>query len=126
MAMDYVGFGSEILSVLKEMGNPFNLTVPSVSAKSATGKKSVTTYTTYSGTCVKAKYDSDFVTKDTVIKAGDLKFVCQFDDLSFEPVNDKDETIIYGGKNYKVINVDPVEPNGTDNVVYIIQGRRVN
>lgn len=126
MAMDYAAFGEEIQDLLEEMGERFTLLEPQKGAVTPTGKKTVT-YKSHEGICVMGKYDSEFYSAlNSVIHAGDVKFVCRFDEVDFEPVNDKDETISYGSKKYKVINVENVLPDGQNVIIYIIQGRRVN
>ena len=106
------------------MGSSFTLSVPSESSTSKTGKKTYT-YTEYTGTGLRGSYDSDFSTSDTVVKAGDVKFVCYFDDESFEPKDKNDYRLIFDEINYTVIHVKPVEPSET-NICYVLQLRRVN
>lgn len=124
---DWHSFANEIeLDVLMEMGAPINVLEPVLNGKGTTGKRT-TTYKSNMGIAVMGKYDSEFIEKNsTTIKAGDVKFVCRFNNPDFEPVDNKDETVVFGGRKYKVINVDSVNPDGTCTIVYLIQGRRVN
>lgn len=126
MAMNYEAFKNEIETLLNEMGSDISVSVPEQTGKSSTGKK-VFSYTDYSGIAVMGKYDSEYITSSqSVIHAGDTKFVCMFDDTDFEPVNNKDMTITFGSKKYKIINVDAVSPSADPVIIYIIQARRVN
>lgn len=126
---DWQSFKEDIRTgVLEELGAECIVQVPSESTgRSSTGKKTIESWTSYRGIAVKGKYDSDTTTAlNSVIKAGDVKFVCQFDDETFEPVNDKNEKFVFGGKQFNIINVDSVEPSGDVTVIYILQCRRIN
>lgn len=125
MALDYVSFGEDVKGVIDEMGAEFSVLVPDITSKSTTGK-SVKTYTTYSGMAVRKKYDSEFVTKDSIIQAGDVGFVCYFDDESFEPMDKKNEMIVFGELKYTIISVQKVAPSSVNVLIYIIQARRIN
>lgn len=132
MATDWKKFADDIRKgVLEELGGKrgnITVSVPDgASTRSKTGKKIPATVTLYKGTAVMGKYNSEFPsTTETIIQAGDVKFVAQFEDPSFMPSEKKDETITFGGVSYKIINVGQVAPNGVTNVVFVIQGRRVN
>ena len=126
MAMDYVGFSAEILTVLQELGNSMTLRIPNESTVSKTGKKTVTTYSDYSAIGVQGHYNDSDITASGPIQAGDVKFVLQMISEGVEPKRKSNHQIVFGAVTYNVIEVSPVIPNGTDLVVYIIQGRRVN
>lgn len=123
MAVDYVSFADDILTVLEELGNSIVIYVPDESVKTTTGKK-VSTYNSYTGTAVQGRYDPEFVMKNqSVIKAGDVKIVVQFDDSSFSPVDKKGMYVDYQGTKYSIEDASPVKPNGIDVIVYILQAR---
>ena len=130
MATDWNSFAKEIREgVLNELGSSrFYVEVPvGVPSRSSTGKKTETRYETYGGSAVMGKYDSEFPsTGSTVIQAGDVKLVAQFDDKTFEPSDKKNEVAVLGGKRYTIVNVQKVAPDGKTHVVFVIQGRRIN
>lgn len=127
MPTDWNAFADEIdVGVLQELGSRISIEVPTVVGKNSTGKKLVT-YKTYTGIAVRGKYDSSYLTgPNPPVQAGDVKFICQFDDKTFEPLDNKDMTIIYGSLKYKIENVDIVAPAASPVIIYILQGRRVN
>ncbi len=57
---------------------------------------------------------------DGVIGAGDVKFVCRFE----EKPTEVEDRIRYAGEDYNVIHCRPVNPTGDYVVTYIIQGRK--
>ena len=129
MATDWQSFKEDIgTGVIEELGADCIVEVPNESTgRSSTGKKTIESWTSYTGKAVEGKYDSATTSAlNSVIKAGDVKFVCQFDDESFEPVNDKNERLIFGKKKFNIINVDSVESSGDVTVIYILQCRRIN
>jgi len=132
MATDWKKFAEDLnVGVLQELGGKKgNITVAvseGQATRSKTGKKIPSITSLYTGTAVMGKYNSEFPsTTETIIQAGDVKFVAQFDDKTFVPTEKKDETITFGGIAYKIINVGRVAPDGVTNVVFVIQARRVN
>ncbi len=130
MATDWEAFADDInTGVLLELGTTkFYIEVPDGEAKrDKTGKKIPQKISTYKGTAVMGKYNSEFPsTASTLIQAGDVKFVAQFEDQAFEPVEKKNEIIVCKGVRYSVINVGRVAPDGSTNVVFVIQARKVN
>lgn len=129
MATDWKKFAADIKKgVLMELGTrDFYVTVPvGTPSRGKSGKQTEQKYETYTGTAVMGKYDSEFPSNDTtIIQAGDVKFVAQFDDMSFEPTEKKNEFIYFAGTKYTVISVGRVAPEGLTNVVFVIQARRV-
>lgn len=132
MATDWKKFADDIRKgVLEELGGKRgNISVfvqEGTATRSKTGKKIPAQTVEFKGTAVMGKYNSEFPsTTETIIQAGDVKFVAQFEDPSFMPSEKKDETITFGGVSYKIINVGQVAPDGVTNVVFVIQARRVN
>lgn len=125
MPTDWNAFANEInVGVLQELGTKITVSVPTVIGKTSTGKQ-ITENKTYTGIAVRGKYDSDFITKETVIQAGDVKLVCQFDDKSFEPLDKKNMVAVYGGSKYTIVNSGAVAPADV-NIIYVLQARRVN
>ena len=123
MAVDYVAFAEDILTVLEELGNSIVIYVPDESVKTTTGKK-ISTYNQYTGTAVQGRYDPEFVMKNqSIIKAGDVKLVVQFDDSSFNPVDKKGMYVDYQGTRYSIEDASPVKPNGIDIIIFILQAR---
>ncbi len=125
MALDYVSLGEDVKGIIDELGAEISVLVPSSTSKNTTGK-SVKTYTTYTGMAVRKKYDSEFVTKDSIVQAGDVGFVCYFDNTSFEPMDKKNQIVIFGELKYTIISVQQVAPSSVNVLVYIIQARRIN
>lgn len=130
MATDWEAFAKDInTGVLLELGTTdFSIDVPDgPTQRDKTGKKIQQKYITYKGTAVMGKYSSEFPSTDTtIIKAGDVKFVAQFEDKTFEPSEKLAEIITCKGVKYSVINVGRVAPDGQTNVVFVLQARRVN
>lgn len=108
--------GSENLKVI----------VTESSTRSATGKKVVSKVFEYKGKGVRGIYDSRFDSPNSsMVKAGDLKFTVQFDDITFEPTEKKDEKIVFEDVTYTVIYVESVQPAET-NIIWSIYARRIN
>ena len=130
MATDWEVFANDInTGVLLELGTTdFSIDVPDgPSQRDKTGKKIQQNYITYRGTAVMGKYNSEFPSDDkTIIQAGDVKFVAQFEDKTFQPSEKLAEIITCKGVKYSVISVGRVAPDGETNVVFVIQARRVN
>ncbi len=57
---------------------------------------------------------------DGVIGAGDVKFVCRFNE---QPVEAKDR-IRYAGVDYNIIHCKQINPQGDYVVTYVVQGRK--
>ena len=126
MAFDYDSFANEIQTgVIDEMGSPFILQESETVAVGKTGKR-VTTTIEHEGVAVRGSYDSDFITKDTVVQAGDVKFVGYFIEPDFEPSDKKSQVILFGNTKYTVIHVKKVAPSADTTICYILQARRVN
>lgn len=78
-------------------------------------------FTELVGLAVMTNYNEEAISKsDSVIEAGDVKFVCRF---SEKPIEQEDR-IKYAGVEYNIINCNPVDPTGALVVTYIIQGRK--
>lgn len=124
MAIDYLELQNDINSTLTELGSAFEFIVPGKATISSTGKKIYTESISKTGIGVRGTYDSKYITKDSVVQAGDVKFVCQFDDSSFEPVDKSNCRVNYCGTSYTVVNVGIVAPSG-EVIAYLLQLRRV-
>lgn len=129
MATDWKAFANDInRGVLLELGTrDFRVDVPvGTPVRGRSGKQTEQKYDSYPGTAVMGKYDSEFPSDNgTIIQAGDVKFVAQFDDREFEPVEKKNEFIFCRGLKYTIVSVGRVAPDGATNVVFVIQARRV-
>ena len=129
MATDWNAFANDInTGVLLELGTTkFYVEVPVGTPKrDKTGKKVQQETVNYPGTAVMGKYNSEFPSnKETIIQAGDVKFVAQFKDKTFEPSEKKNEFIYCNGSKYSIISVGRVAPDGITNVVFVIQARKV-
>lgn len=126
MAMDYVGFTAEILTVLQELGNTLIYRMPGEVVPGKTGKKVVTSYSDYTAIGVQGRYNDDEINESGPIQAGDVKFVIQMISDNVEPKRKSNHQVVFGNVTYNVIEVTPIIPNGTNTVIYLIQGRRVN
>lgn len=70
---------------------------------------------------VRTRYSEEAISQSNgLLKAGDVKFIARFSEA---PTEIKDR-VRYGGVEYNVIHVDPVDPTGDYAVAYIIQGRK--
>jgi hypothetical protein len=129
MGTDWKAFADDInTGVLLELGtSDFYVEVPAgTPTRNKTGKRQEQEYLTYPGTAVMGKYNSEFPSNDkTIIQAGDVKFVAQFKDSTFEPVDKKNEMIYCKGVKYTIESVGRVAPDGDTNIVFVIQARRV-
>lgn len=73
------------------------------------------------GRAVMVNYSEETIAaSDGVIGAGDVKFICRFD----EPPVEVDDRIRYAGADYNVVHCKPINPQGDYVVTYIIQGRK--
>lgn len=72
---------------------------------------------TFSGKAVQMLYDQRDI-DGTNIKKGDVKFLAQ---LPKRPQSN--DTVTFGGKTYTVINADPLNPDGTVDIIVYIQAR---
>lgn len=78
-------------------------------------------YRKVSGLAVMTSYSEEAIGQSGgVIEAGDVKFVCRFDE---KPVEAEDR-IRYAGTDYNIIHTRTVDPQGSAAVVYIVQGRK--
>lgn len=129
MATDWKKFAEDIRrGVLEELGTTeLAVEVPEeTKERSATGKKSSVRTRTYKGSGVMGKYDSEFPSStETIIKAGDVKFVASFDDRDFVPSEKLNEILVAGGTRYSVISVGRIAPDAKTNVAFVIQARRI-
>lgn len=124
--VDWKSFRTKINGLLDKMGNEVIIEVTEESKRSSTGKKLPSLVTRYRGLAVMTPYSSEFYSKsESIIKAGDVKFICQMEDETFEPSEKKDEKIIFVGKVYTIVNVEIIQPAETG-IVFNIQARRVN
>lgn len=69
------------------------------------------------GKAILNNYDVSAVNGTSVL-AGDVNLMCTFD----EEIKNGD-TVSFGGKNYTVINVNPLSPDGSVVIYYDVQAR---
>ena len=83
--------------------------------------KQTNTYTdsgeTFSGKAVQMLYDQRDI-DGTNIKKGDIKFLAQ---LPKRPLSN--DTVTFGGKTFTVINSEPLNPDGSVDIIVYIQAR---
>lgn len=89
------------------------------------GEKTPTGRTTYrevpGGRAVMTSYSEEAIAASNgVIGAGDVKFVCRFD----EPPTEVQDRVRYCSVDYNVIHCRPINPTGDYVVTYVIQGRK--
>ena len=123
MGMNYGVFQNLAQNLLNKFGAPATLRKPDGKPRfDENQKKVVQKWIEVKGLAVKTKYSAEAMGESGgLIHAGDVRLVCKFDfDI---PTEMKDE-VEFGGVRYNCITVDTVEPNGSDTIVYIIQGRR--
>lgn len=112
--------------VLDGLGNDIVIEVITESTRTASGKKVSSLVESHTGKAVMGGYATQAEEQDSpLIKAGDTKFVAQFDD-TFEPDGKLDEKIIFGGERYTISDAKRVNPDGTVDIVWIVYARRVN
>lgn len=126
MPTDWESFKEEIRTeVLEEMGNSLTVLCPSSYIDPVT-KKKIVKNTVYTGIGVMGSYEEEAAgVANTIIKAGDVKFICSFDNAAFRPEENKSETIIFDGIKYSIIHARQVAPSGSVTIVWIVQGRRI-
>ena len=74
------------------------------------------------GRAVRTNYSEEAIAQSNgVIGAGDVKFVCRFD----EPPTEVKDRVRYAGEEYSVIHCRPVNPTGDYVVTYVIQGHKI-
>lgn len=69
------------------------------------------------GVALQRNYDQKNI-DGTTIKVGDIMFMCS---LNGKPQSN--DEIFFEGRNYTVINVTPLSPDGKTNIFYTIQAR---
>ena len=116
--MDYQSLRSVADSLITDFSN-------GQSAVLLKGEKTPTGRTTYrevpGGLAVMTSYSEEVISQSKgVIEAGDVKFVCRFD----EPPTEVQDRVRYGGVDYNVIHSRPINPTGDYVVTYVIQGRK--
>ncbi|MCQ2081591.1 MAG: hypothetical protein MJZ11_08025 [Lachnospiraceae bacterium] len=80
-------------------------------------------YKDYNGVGVKLNYSEEVIGEgDNIIKAGDVKFICQ---LPEDPTEDKDQ-IIFGRHIYNIITVEDVSPDDEIVIIYKLQCRKAS
>ena len=88
----------------------------------ATGKVVINFREVRGGRAVMTNYSEEAIAMSNgVIGAGDVKFVCRFD----EPPTEVKDRVRYAGAEYSVIRCRPVNPTGDYVVTYIIQGHKI-
>lgn len=113
--------------VLEALGNDAVVEVTESSTRSASGKKIASEIKTYKGVAVMGGYATQAEAQDSpMVKAGDTKFVMQFDDMTFEPDGKLDEKLLFGDIKYTVVHGKRVNPDGKCDIVWVIYTRRVN
>lgn len=120
--MDYAPFQELAQGLLEDFGSRAVLRKPDGKPRfDENQKKVVQKWIEAEGIAVKTKYSAEAVGEaGGLIKSGDVRLVCRF----AEPPTEARDEIEFGGVLYNCIQVDTVEPNGADAVVFIVQGRR--
>ena len=73
------------------------------------------------GLAVMTSYSEEAIGKsDSVIQAGDVKFVCRFS----EKPTEAEDRVRYAGVDYNIIHCRPIDPTGAYIVTYVLQGRK--
>lgn len=86
-----------------------------------TGKVTVSFREVPNGFAVMTSYSEEAIAaSDGVIGAGDVKFICRFN----ENPTEVEDRIRYAGEDYNIIHCRPIDPTGTFAVTYVIQGRK--
>lgn len=115
--MNYVPYANKAFKKLGEKGSTISVT----RAGNKVYNKETNTYTdsgeTFSGKAVQLMYDQRDI-DGTNIKFGDVKFLAQ---LPKRPMSN--DTVSFGGKTYTVINADPLNPDGSVDIIVYIQAR---
>lgn len=121
--MDYSPFQNLATDLLTDFGAPAILRKPDGKPRfDENQKKVVQKWIEIEGLAVRTKYSAEAIgDSNGVIKAGDARLVCRFD---FDIPTELRDEIEFGGVRYNCIQVDTVEPNGSDTIVCVVQGRR--
>lgn len=115
--MTYQKYADKAYKKIKQYGSP--VTVKSSGKKVYDDKTNTYTDTgnEFHGFAIQRNYDQRDI-DGTNIRVGDVQFMAVLDGVPKS--NDK---ITFGGKSYTVINVNTLNPDGTVNIFYTIQGR---
>ena len=122
--MDYGKYKKIAIKLLSKFGTSKNIILKKDTGEPVSDpvtKRVVKTYKNYSGYGVKLGYETEAIgTLDNIIKAGDVKIICIFNE---EPSEQKDQ-IIFGKDTYNIINVKKIDPDASTVVLYTLQCRR--
>lgn len=121
--MDYTDFFNTAKELLSEFGRPITLKKMVGSYYDEEEMKEVKVYEYHEGIGAKFNYESEAIgASSNVIKAGDVKIICQFPEV---PTEDKDQ-IEFGNNFYNVVNVSDISPDSSMAIIYKVQCRRVS
>lgn len=115
--MNYSKYAKKAYSKIKQYGSPITVT----RAGNKTYNVETNSYDDNGKTISGYSLLSSFNQKDidgTNIKFGDILFFASLDD-----VPKSNDTVLYNGKSYTVVNVDVFAPDGKTDIFYNIQAR---
>ena len=122
--MDYQSLRSTADALVDDFSNNQTATLLKGEQKkdAATGKVVVHFREVHGGRAVMTNYSEEAIAQSGgMIGAGDVKFVCRFD----EPPTELKDRVRYAGAEYSVLHCRPVNPTGDYVVTYIIQGHKI-
>lgn len=121
--MDYTALRSVADSLIQDFSNgqSASLMKGEKIKDPKTGKVTVSFREIPGGLAVMTSYSEEAIAASNgVIEAGDVKFVCRFEEKPLE-VQDR---IRYAGMDYNIVHCRPINPSGDYVVTYVIQGRK--
>lgn len=127
MAFDYKKMRKTAVKLISSAGSVFELKKPI--GKTVYNRETDTVereYESYFGKCVKKVYSAEAIGEgETLIEAGDVEFLCIFDDISVVPTEQKDK-IVFGNKEYNILFVQEIDTSGNMIMLHKIGARKVN
>lgn len=125
MAISYKKMRKISQKLIGDNGAPFVLRHPDgQSVYDPITDTSTRSYIDYTGKCIRKVYSAEAIGEsESIIKAGDVEFVCVFDDLTVEPTEQTDK-ILFADKEYNILHSLEINPNGQMPIAFRLHTRK--
>ena len=115
--MNYQKYADKAFSKLKQYGSPITIKRSGEKVYDKTTNTYIDNGEEFSGVAIQRSFDQKNI-DGTNIKFGDVQFMAQ---LQKRPQSN--DTVVFGGRTYTVINVDPMNVDGNVDIFVNIQAR---
>lgn len=115
--MNYSKYANKAYSKIKQYGSPITVTRSGSMVYNDITNKYDNSGKTIQGYSLLSSFDQKNI-DGTNIQFGDVLFFAVLDD-----VPKSNDTVLYNGKSYTIVNVEKLSPNGKTDIYYNIQAR---